>query len=113
MSQDAADAGADEGDLLGAVDVPVQILIAVFAKLTLYGLWCGEGRFAELLRILENDGATGLSGSAGALRSVGMGLAWERNYEREVGGGGLFFLACWAWYWLSQRWRRVTAARKS
>jgi hypothetical protein len=29
--------------------VPCQILIAVFAKLTLYGFWRGEGLFAELL----------------------------------------------------------------
>jgi hypothetical protein len=33
--------------------VPSQILVAVVAKLTLYGFWGGEGRFAELLRILE------------------------------------------------------------
>ena len=60
---------------MGRVAVPNQILIAVFAKLTLYGLWCGEGRFAELLKILENDGATGLGGWAGGLRRFGMELA--------------------------------------
>jgi hypothetical protein len=55
--------------------VPNQILIAFVAKLRLYGFWRGEGRFAELLRILEKDGATGLGGSQRALRFVGIGLA--------------------------------------
>ena len=39
--------------------MPGQIVIAFVAKLKLYGFWRGEGRFAELLRILEKDGATG------------------------------------------------------
>jgi hypothetical protein len=49
--------------------VAVQILVAVVAELRLYGIWPAEGRFAELLRILEKDrhaefggvGALGLS----------------------------------------------------
>jgi len=55
--------------------VPGQILIALFAKLRLYGFWRGEGLFAELLRVLEEGGATGLGGSPRALRIVGIGLA--------------------------------------
>jgi hypothetical protein len=37
--------------------VPGQILIAFVAELKLYDFWRVEGRFAELSRILENDGA--------------------------------------------------------
>ena len=55
---------------LEVVAVPGQILIAFVAKLTLYGFWPGEGRFAELLRILEKDGATGLARPATARRGV-------------------------------------------
>src|SRR6202040_1951332 len=40
--------------------VPDQIVIAFVAKLKLYGFWRVEGLFPELLRVLENDGATGL-----------------------------------------------------
>jgi hypothetical protein len=36
--------------------VPGQIVIAFVAKLTLYKFRGSEGRFAELLRILEKDG---------------------------------------------------------
>jgi len=39
------------------LSVPNQIAIAVFPKLTLYGCWRFEGRFTELLKILENGGA--------------------------------------------------------
>ena len=55
--------------------VPGQILIAFIAKLRLYRFWRGEGLFAELLRILEKDGTTGLGGSRRALWIVGIGLA--------------------------------------
>jgi hypothetical protein len=41
--------------------VPGQILIAFFAELALYGFRRVEGLIAELLRILEKDGATGLA----------------------------------------------------
>ncbi len=37
--------------------VPVLILIAFVAKLRLYGFWLVDGRFAELLRILERGRA--------------------------------------------------------
>ena len=40
--------------------VPGQILIAFVPKLKLYGFWRGEGWFAEFLKILENQGMTGL-----------------------------------------------------
>ncbi|MBY0526198.1 MAG: hypothetical protein K2R98_22580 [Gemmataceae bacterium] len=39
--------------------VPDQILIAFVAKLRLYCFWPAEAPFTELLRILENEGATG------------------------------------------------------
>jgi len=55
--------------------VPNQILIAFVAELTVYVFWRVEGLFAELLRILEKDGTTGLGGSQRALRFVGIGLA--------------------------------------
>ena len=77
--------------------MPGQILIAFVAKLRLYGFWRGEGLFAELLRILEKDGATGWGGWQRALRMVGIGGA-ERigigagTYLGAVGGVGLFLL---------------------
>ena len=46
------------GNFAWVVAVPDQILIAVFPKLRLYGFGPSEGRFAELPRILEDDGAT-------------------------------------------------------
>lgn len=51
------------GDGCPGFGVPGQILIAFVAKLKRYGFWPGEGRFAELLRILEKEGATGWGGS--------------------------------------------------
>ena len=101
--------------------MPGQILIAFVAEFRLYGFWGGDGLFAELLRILEKDGATELAtrqalpvgawwfdGIGGVDRS-GMGTG---RYFR-VGGDGVFVLVCWAWYWLSRRSRRVTAEGKS
>jgi hypothetical protein len=55
--------------------VPHRILIAYFPKLRVYGFWFGEGRFAELLKTLEKDGATGLGGWPGALGIVEIGPA--------------------------------------
>ena len=43
-----------------SLTVPGQILIAFVPKLKLYGFWRGEGWFAEFLKILENQGVTGL-----------------------------------------------------
>ena len=63
----------DRQDFVRFQLVPGQILIAFVAKLKLYGFWRGEGRFAELLRILEKDGATGLGGWQRAVRIVGIG----------------------------------------
>jgi HEAT repeat protein len=40
-----------------ALDVPVRIVVAVFAKLKMYRIWVGKGLFAELLGILEEVGA--------------------------------------------------------
>jgi hypothetical protein len=82
--------------------VPGQILIVFVAKLRLYGFWRGEGLFAELLRILEKDGATGLGGSQVALRMVRIGGGDRTGigtitYLRSVGGVGVFLLACRAW----------------
>jgi hypothetical protein len=37
--------------------VPDQIVSAFVPKLKLYRFWCREGRFTELLRILEKHGA--------------------------------------------------------
>ena len=45
---------------LESLIVPNQILVAVVAKLKVYGFRGGEGMIAELLRVLENDGATDL-----------------------------------------------------
>ena len=66
--------GAHAGQPLSCVIVPDQILIAVFPELRLYGFRRAESWFPKLLSILEEGGATGLGESAGALRSVGMGL---------------------------------------
>lgn len=60
---------------LDDLGVPYQILVAVFPKLSLYGFWPAEGCFAELLRVLEEVGATGLGGWSGALLIVGIGPA--------------------------------------
>jgi hypothetical protein len=38
--------------------VPGEIVVAIVAKLPLYGFWPAERLFAELLRILENRGDT-------------------------------------------------------
>jgi hypothetical protein len=43
--------------------VPDQILIGVFPKIRLYGFRRVEGRIPELLKVLEEGGATGLGGS--------------------------------------------------
>ena len=43
--------------------VPDQIVVAIFAKLTLYGFCPPSGRFTEILKILESDGATDPAGS--------------------------------------------------
>jgi hypothetical protein len=40
--------------------VPDRIVVAFFPKLDLYGFCPVEGRFAELLKILESEGAMGL-----------------------------------------------------
>jgi hypothetical protein len=53
--------------------VPNQIVVAVFAKLNVYGFGPVEARFAELLSILENEGATNLGGSGRAAEFVGIG----------------------------------------
>src|SRR5204862_256790 len=55
----------------------------------LYGFGLGRVVFAELLRILEKSGATGLGDSPGARRSVGIGLAKSRDV---LSGGGRSFL---------------------
>jgi hypothetical protein len=57
------------------LDVPDQILIGVFPKIRLYGFRRVEGRFAELLKVLEEGGATGLGGSPGALGIIDIGPA--------------------------------------
>jgi hypothetical protein len=36
--------------------VPGRIVVAVVAELMVYGFWGCDGRFAELLRILEEKG---------------------------------------------------------
>jgi len=51
--------------------VPDQILIAFVAKLTLYGFWCGKGRFPEFLKTSENSGAMRFDASL----IVGVGVA--------------------------------------
>jgi hypothetical protein len=102
------------------ITVPGQILIVFVAELTLYGFWGVDGQFAELLRILEKDGATELvarqtrqarGGSMGSGERIGAALAWG-SYFRG-GEAGVVLWACWAWYWLSQRSRRETAEWKS
>ena len=45
--------------------VPGQIAIAFVAEFGVYGFWLREGRFAELLGSLEEDGATDSSGRPG------------------------------------------------
>jgi hypothetical protein len=57
------------------ITVPGQIPIAFVAKLKVYGFWRGEGLIAELLKILENQGATGLGGSAQA--GILLGSDWR------------------------------------
>ena len=51
--------------------MPGQILVAVVAELTVYRFRGCDGLFAELLRILEKDGAAGFGGVPGALRIGG------------------------------------------
>ena len=51
--------------------VPNHILVAFVAKLRLYGFSCSRVAFAELLRILENDGRQVWAAAHGALRVVG------------------------------------------
>jgi hypothetical protein len=51
--------------------VPGRIVVAVVAELKVYGFWGCEGRFAELLGILENDGAAGFGGERCASWLVG------------------------------------------
>jgi hypothetical protein len=41
------------GDRIRHSTVPGQVVVAVVAELRVYGFWGCEGRFAELLRILE------------------------------------------------------------
>ena len=53
------------------VIVPVRILVAFVAELTLYGFWLGNRRFAELLGILERLSAMVLDDSHLALWIVG------------------------------------------
>jgi hypothetical protein len=53
--------------------VPNQILVAVFAKINLYGFGPVEARFPELLSILENEGATNVGRSGRAAEFVGIG----------------------------------------
>ena len=93
--------------------VPGRILVALVAKLRVYGFWRREGRFPELLRILEKDRATGLGVSEYAWRLDGIGGA---NW-RDIGVGylrdGFGALACCVWYWLSQCSRREAAEWKS
>jgi hypothetical protein len=60
--------------------VPNRILITLFPKLRLYGFWRAKGRFPGLLRILENEGATGLGGWRRALRTGGIGLARQGGH---------------------------------
>ncbi len=54
-------------------------MIAFVANLTVYGFWCSEGRFAELLKILEEPSATGPGRFSQALRIGGIGLAKENE----------------------------------
>jgi hypothetical protein len=60
--------------------VPDEILIVFVAKLRLYGFWLAEGLFAELLRILEKDGATGLF----AKLVEQFRERWRDAYERRM-----------------------------
>ncbi|MBY0526280.1 MAG: hypothetical protein K2R98_23000 [Gemmataceae bacterium] len=52
--------------------MPDQILIAFVAQSILYCFWPAEAHFTELLRILENEGATGAVRNAAHNR----GPAW-------------------------------------
>jgi hypothetical protein len=54
----------DEVCLRVSLRVPVQILIAAFTKLPLYGFEGAEGRIAEFPGILEQPGATWWARSA-------------------------------------------------
>jgi hypothetical protein len=62
----AATTPAQEG-----VNVPDQIVIAVFPKLRLYGFCPAGGRFTELLKTLEDDGATGMARRVGRVAKRG------------------------------------------
>jgi hypothetical protein len=64
--------------------VPVHILIAVVSEFRLYGFWRAEGLFAEFLRILENQGVTGLRCSARASDATLLTLP-TRSYKPVVG----------------------------
>ena len=62
--------------------MPDQILIAFFPELRLYGLWGDKGHFAELLKILEKEGATGRVATHVAVRWDRTGMAeWAPTYE--------------------------------
>jgi len=59
----------------------------------------GGGRFPELLRILEKDGANRLDRlSGGAERRGGTSMSERAPAQAVRGGVGDFFLACWASY---------------
>ena len=71
----------------GDITVPNQILVASFPKLRRYGFCPGKGWFPEFLRILENDGSTGLGKSLPAFPSIGIGLAVSDQTVWIVGIG--------------------------
>ena len=74
--------------------MPDQILVACFPELRVYGFWGGKGHFAELLKILEKEGATGWGESpdGGSVGSDGHGKvdSYLPGFDRV----GVFFLAC-------------------
>ena len=67
LGADPAGTGSTHEIRAEALVVPGQILSACFAKINLYGFLVVQGRFPELLRILENDGATGAGCVAGGV----------------------------------------------
>jgi hypothetical protein len=74
--------------------------------------------FAELLRVLESAGTTALDGAANAPPLLGMAVAncmsmAAATYVPSGVASGGFFLACPAWYSLSQPSRITTAERNS
>ena len=59
--------------------VPDQIVVAVVAKLRLYGFWCGRWLFAKLVKILETR-----SGGPNLQRICGYAMVWRAKFAAHL-----------------------------